>query len=137
MMYELDLTVLLTAVGIALLAVVYVWSKDPDRRGARLEPAQAPARPLTTRPEAAPDSLGLSAQEIASALTGTYSARNPNGRCASPMPCASIASLDRRNKRGTPQASSTPASPPEPMASARDWLVTAPSAVGRASVLRR
>ena len=32
MMYDLDLAVLMTAVGIAVLAVVYVWSKDPDRR---------------------------------------------------------------------------------------------------------
>jgi hypothetical protein len=32
MIYDLDLTVLLTAVSIAVLAVVYVWSKDPDRR---------------------------------------------------------------------------------------------------------
>lgn len=32
MMYDLDLTVLLTAAGIAMLAAVYVWSKDPDRR---------------------------------------------------------------------------------------------------------
>jgi hypothetical protein len=32
MIYDLDLTVLLTAVGIAVLAVVSVWSKDPDRR---------------------------------------------------------------------------------------------------------
>jgi len=32
MMYDLDLTVLLTAASIAALAAVYVWSKDPDRR---------------------------------------------------------------------------------------------------------
>jgi hypothetical protein len=32
MTYDLDLTVLLTTVSITVLAVVYVWSKDPDRR---------------------------------------------------------------------------------------------------------
>jgi hypothetical protein len=32
MIYDLDLTVLLTAVSIVVLAMVYVWSKDPDRR---------------------------------------------------------------------------------------------------------
>ena len=33
MIYDLDLTVVLTAAGIAGLAAVYVWSKVPDRRG--------------------------------------------------------------------------------------------------------
>jgi hypothetical protein len=32
MMYDLDLTVALSATGIVALAAVYVWSKDPDRR---------------------------------------------------------------------------------------------------------
>ena len=32
MMYDLDLTVALSAAGIVVLAAVYVWSKDPDRR---------------------------------------------------------------------------------------------------------
>jgi len=33
MMYNLDLVTLATAVGIAILAAVYLWSKDPGRRG--------------------------------------------------------------------------------------------------------
>jgi hypothetical protein len=32
MMYDLNLTVMVTAAGIAILAVVYLWSKDPGRR---------------------------------------------------------------------------------------------------------
>jgi hypothetical protein len=32
MMYDLDLTAVLTTAGIAMLAAVYVWSKDPGRR---------------------------------------------------------------------------------------------------------
>ena len=32
MIYDLDLTVVLTAAGIAAPAAVYLWSKDPDRR---------------------------------------------------------------------------------------------------------
>jgi hypothetical protein len=32
MMYDLDLTVMLSAAVIVALAAVYVWSKDPDRR---------------------------------------------------------------------------------------------------------
>jgi type II secretory pathway pseudopilin PulG len=32
MMYDLDLTVVLTAAGIVVLAAVYVWSKNPDRQ---------------------------------------------------------------------------------------------------------
>jgi hypothetical protein len=32
MMYDLDLTAVLTAAGIVMLAAVYVWSKDPGRR---------------------------------------------------------------------------------------------------------
>ena len=32
MMYDLDLTVVLTAAGIVAPGAVYVWSKDPDRR---------------------------------------------------------------------------------------------------------
>ncbi|GEM_PF-6160627 len=33
MMYDLDLTVMMTAAGIATLSAVYLWSKDPGRRG--------------------------------------------------------------------------------------------------------
>ena len=32
MMYDLDLTVVVTAAGIVVPSAVYVWSKDPDRR---------------------------------------------------------------------------------------------------------
>ena len=32
MMYDLDLTVVLTAAGIVVLAAVYLWSKDPGRQ---------------------------------------------------------------------------------------------------------
>jgi hypothetical protein len=32
MMYDLDVALVLTAVGIVLPGTVYVWSKDPDRR---------------------------------------------------------------------------------------------------------
>jgi hypothetical protein len=32
MIYDLDLTALLTATGIVMVAAVYVWSKDPERR---------------------------------------------------------------------------------------------------------
>ena len=32
MMYDLDFTVVLTATGTVVLAAVYVWSKNPDRR---------------------------------------------------------------------------------------------------------
>jgi hypothetical protein len=32
MMYDLDLTVTLNLIGLAVLAAVYVWSKDPERR---------------------------------------------------------------------------------------------------------
>jgi hypothetical protein len=32
MMYDLDLTVVVTATGIVVLAAVYVWSKDANRR---------------------------------------------------------------------------------------------------------
>jgi hypothetical protein len=32
MMYDLDLTVVLSTAGIVALAAVFVWSKDPDRR---------------------------------------------------------------------------------------------------------
>lgn len=32
MMYDLDLAVALAAAGAVMLAGVYVWSKDPDRR---------------------------------------------------------------------------------------------------------
>ena len=32
MMYDLDLTVMAATAGIAALAAVYLWSKDPDRR---------------------------------------------------------------------------------------------------------
>lgn len=32
MMYNLDLAVMMTAVGIAILAAVYLWSEDPGRR---------------------------------------------------------------------------------------------------------
>jgi hypothetical protein len=32
MIYGLDLTVTLNLVGLAVLAAVYVWSKDPGRR---------------------------------------------------------------------------------------------------------
>ena len=32
MMYNLDLAVVATAAGIAILAAVYLWSKDPGRR---------------------------------------------------------------------------------------------------------
>jgi hypothetical protein len=32
MMYNLDLAVIATAAGIAILATVYLWSKDPGRR---------------------------------------------------------------------------------------------------------
>jgi hypothetical protein len=32
MVYDLDLTVMVTAAGIAALAAVYLWSKDPGRR---------------------------------------------------------------------------------------------------------
>jgi hypothetical protein len=32
MMYDLDLAVMVTAAGTAILAAVYLWSKDPDRR---------------------------------------------------------------------------------------------------------
>ena len=32
MMYDLDLTVLMTGGGIAALAAIYLWSKDPARR---------------------------------------------------------------------------------------------------------
>jgi hypothetical protein len=32
MMYDLDLTVIVAAAGIATLAAIYLWSKDPDRR---------------------------------------------------------------------------------------------------------
>lgn len=33
MMYDLDMTVIVTTAGIATLAAVYLWSKDPGRRG--------------------------------------------------------------------------------------------------------
>jgi len=33
MMYDLDLTVVVTAAGIATLAAVYLWSNDIGRRG--------------------------------------------------------------------------------------------------------
>jgi hypothetical protein len=33
MVYDLDLTVMVIAIGIAAVAVVYLWSKDPERRG--------------------------------------------------------------------------------------------------------
>ena len=32
MMYDVDLAVIVTAGGIAILATVFLWSKDPDRR---------------------------------------------------------------------------------------------------------
>lgn len=32
MMYDLDVTVVLTAAGMVAPAAVYVWSKDPGRR---------------------------------------------------------------------------------------------------------
>jgi hypothetical protein len=32
MMYQLDLAVILAADGTAVLAAVYLWSRDPDRR---------------------------------------------------------------------------------------------------------
>ena len=32
MMYDLNLAVMVTAAGIAILAAVYLWSKDPARR---------------------------------------------------------------------------------------------------------
>ena len=32
MMYDLNLAVMATAAGIAILAAVYLWSNDPDRR---------------------------------------------------------------------------------------------------------
>jgi hypothetical protein len=32
MMYDLDMTVIMTTVGIATLAGIYLWSKDADRR---------------------------------------------------------------------------------------------------------
>jgi hypothetical protein len=32
MMYDMDLTVMVTVAGIATVAAVYLWSKDPDRR---------------------------------------------------------------------------------------------------------
>lgn len=32
MMYDLDFTVMAAAVGIAILAAVYLWSADADRR---------------------------------------------------------------------------------------------------------
>ena len=32
MMYDLDLAVIMTAAGIAILAAVYLWSKDPGRQ---------------------------------------------------------------------------------------------------------
>jgi hypothetical protein len=32
MMYQVDLAVMMAAVGAAILAAVYLWSKDPDRR---------------------------------------------------------------------------------------------------------
>ena len=32
MMYNLDLAVMVTAAGIATLAAVYLWSRDPGRR---------------------------------------------------------------------------------------------------------
>lgn len=31
-MYDLDLSVVVIATGIVVMAAVYVWSKDPDRR---------------------------------------------------------------------------------------------------------
>ena len=32
MMYDVDLAVIMTAAGIAILAAVYLWSDDPGRR---------------------------------------------------------------------------------------------------------
>jgi hypothetical protein len=32
MMYQVDLAVILAAAGTAVLAAVYLWSSDPDRR---------------------------------------------------------------------------------------------------------
>jgi hypothetical protein len=32
MMYDVDLTVMVTAAGVAAVAAVYLWSKDPGRR---------------------------------------------------------------------------------------------------------
>jgi hypothetical protein len=32
MMYQVDLAVMMAAIGAAILAAVYLWSKDPDRR---------------------------------------------------------------------------------------------------------
>jgi hypothetical protein len=32
MMYDLDLAVIVSSAGIATLAAVYLWSKDPGRR---------------------------------------------------------------------------------------------------------
>jgi hypothetical protein len=32
MMYDVDLTVMVTVAGIATVAAVYLWSKDPGRR---------------------------------------------------------------------------------------------------------
>jgi hypothetical protein len=32
MMYDVDLTVMVTATGVATVAAVYLWSKDPGRR---------------------------------------------------------------------------------------------------------
>jgi hypothetical protein len=32
MMYDVDLAVMMTAAGIAILAAVYLWSEDPGRR---------------------------------------------------------------------------------------------------------
>ena len=45
MMYELDLAVMATATGIAILAAVYLWSKDPGRQGRAWE-LQTHAPPL-------------------------------------------------------------------------------------------
>jgi hypothetical protein len=32
MMYGADLTVIVTTIGIAVVAGIYLWSKDPERR---------------------------------------------------------------------------------------------------------
>jgi len=32
MVYDLDLTVMVTTAGIAVLGAIYLWSKDPARR---------------------------------------------------------------------------------------------------------
>ena len=55
MMYELDLAVMATATGIAILAAVYLWSKDPGRQGRAWELLRAHAPPLSHTPGPGPD----------------------------------------------------------------------------------